>query len=76
MPNRNTERKPQEDQKAEEVERILADYSRASVSLAQLLQDKPSLSDLQRLSIENHMAIVQLHYTYWVRQASKVLRSV
>jgi len=67
----NAERKPTFDE-ADAIEKALAEYSRAAVSLAKLLQENPNLSDFQRLSVENNLAIVQLNYTYWMRLAHKI----
>jgi len=62
----------------EDVEQALTLFSQACVCFAKVLQEGPELSDLQRLSVENNLAIVQLNYTYWVRQLStgKYPRSV
>jgi hypothetical protein len=70
MAHGKAERKPTLDE-GDAIEKALAEYSRAAVSLAKLLQENPNLSDLQRLSVENNLAIVQLNYTYWMRQAHK-----
>ena len=53
-----------------DVEQALAEFSRAAIALAKILQEGPELSHLQRLSVENNLAIVQLNYTYWTRQLS------
>jgi len=54
----------------EEVAAALIAFSQSSFALARLLQRGVQLSDIDRLSIENNLAIVQLHYSVWVRQFS------
>jgi hypothetical protein len=43
-------------------------FTQSSFSLARLFQKGVQLTDADRLSIENNLAIVQLHYSVWVRQ--------
>ena len=71
----NPQRKPLT-MSEEEAEQSLSDFSKACVSVAKMLQEGPSLSDLERLSIENHLAIVQLNYACWVRQFGRKPHSV
>ena len=52
----------------EEVAAALIAFSQSSFALARLLQRGVPLSDTDRLSIENNLAIVQLHYSVWIRQ--------
>ncbi|HSF65941.1 MAG TPA: hypothetical protein VLA67_00770 [Nitrospiraceae bacterium] len=52
----------------EEVAAALIAFSQSSFALAKLLQRGIQLSDIDRLSIENNLAIVQLHYSVWIRQ--------
>ena len=52
----------------EEVAAVLIAFSQSSFALARLLQRGVQLSDIDRLSIENNLAIVQLHYSVWIRQ--------
>jgi hypothetical protein len=52
----------------EEVTAALKEFSHSSFTLARLLQRGVTLTDIERLSIENNLAIVQLHYSVWVRQ--------
>jgi hypothetical protein len=52
----------------EEVTAALNEFSQSSFTLARLLQRGVTLTDTDRLSIENNLAIVQLHYSVWVRQ--------
>ena len=52
----------------QEVRQTLSDFNRVCESIAKMLQEGPALSDQERLSVENHIAIVQLNYGYWVRQ--------
>lgn len=52
----------------EEVAAALIAFSQSSFALARLLQRGVQLSDIDRLSIENNLAIVQLHYSVWIRQ--------
>jgi hypothetical protein len=53
---------------SEEVAEALIAFSQSSFALARLLQRGVQLSDTHRLSIENNLAIVQLHYSVWIRQ--------
>ena len=50
----------------EEVTAALNEFSHSSFTLARLLQRGVTLTDIERLSIENNLAIVQLHYSVWV----------
>jgi hypothetical protein len=43
-------------------------FTQSSFSLASLFQRGVQLTGADRLSIENNLAIVQLHYSVWVRQ--------
>ena len=52
-----------------EVQAALIDLSRSCVTLAKLLQRGANLTDRQRLSIENCLAIVQLNYAVWIRES-------
>jgi hypothetical protein len=52
----------------EDVAKTLAEYTRVCVSVAKMLHDCPHLTDLERLTLENNIAIVQLNFAYWVRQ--------
>jgi hypothetical protein len=52
----------------EEVAAALIAFSQSSFALARLLQSGVQLSDIDRLSIENNLALVQLHYSVWIRQ--------
>ena len=52
----------------EELTAALNEFSQSSFRLARLLQRGVTLTDTDRLSIENNLAIVQLHYSVWVRQ--------
>ena len=52
----------------EEIAAALIAFSQSSFALAKLLQRGIQLSDIDRLSIENNLAIVQLHYSVWIRQ--------
>ena len=51
-----------------DVEAALSDYNQASIALARLLQRGTNLTDIDRLSIENNLAVVQLNYSVWIRQ--------
>ena len=53
---------------AEEVRPVLDAFTQSSSTLARLLQRGVQLTDTDRLSIENNLAIVQLYYSFWVRQ--------
>jgi hypothetical protein len=53
---------------SEEVAAALSAFSQSSFALARLLQRGVQLNDTDRLSIENNLAIVQLHYSVWIRQ--------
>ena len=55
-----------------EVETALRDFNESCITLASLLQGGANLTDLDRLSIENHLAIVQLNYSVWVRKSQVV----
>jgi hypothetical protein len=52
----------------EEVAAALIAFSQSAFALARLLQRGVQLSDIDRLSIENNLALVQLHYSVWIRQ--------
>jgi hypothetical protein len=71
--NEPPERDSQHD---EDIAKELADFSRVCVSMAKRLQEGPPLSHLDRLSVENNIAVVQLNYTYWVRKFSDKPHSV
>jgi len=51
-----------------EVTAAINAFTQSSFALARLLQRGVQLSDTDRLSIENNLAIVQLHYSVWIRQ--------
>ena len=55
-----------EEEEEEEVAAALIAFSQSSFALARLLQRGVQLSDIDRLSIENNLAIVQLHYSVWI----------
>lgn len=55
----------------EEITAALNAFSQSSFALARLLQQGVQLTDRDRLSIENNLAIVQLHYSVWVRRLRK-----
>jgi hypothetical protein len=52
----------------DEIAKTLAEFNRACVTLAKMLEDGPSLYYLHRLTIENSIALVQHNYEYWVRE--------
>ena len=52
----------------EDIAKTLAEFSRVCVAVAKMIQEGPGLSHLDRLTIENNLAVVQLNYTYWVRK--------
>jgi hypothetical protein len=52
-----------------EAEAALRDFTQSSIALARLLQRGARLTDLERLSIENNLAIVQLNYAVWMRKS-------
>lgn len=54
-----------------EVEAALKDFTQSSIALARLLQRGAKLTDLERLSIENNLAIVQLNYSVWMRKSDE-----
>ena len=60
----------------EEIAKELADFSRVCVSMAKRLQEGPPLSHLERLTVENNLAVVQLNYSYWIRKFSDKPHSV
>lgn len=51
-----------------DVAAVLNAFTQSSFYLARLLQRGVPLTDIDRLSIENNLAIVQLHYSVWARQ--------
>lgn len=51
---------------------VLAEFEKSIKALAQLLNRDPDLDDEDRVSIENHLQIVQMAYTVWThRKASR-----
>lgn len=60
----------------EDIAQTLAEFSRVCVAVAKMIQDGPGLSHLDRLTIENNLAVVQLNYTYWVRKFADKPHSV
>lgn len=53
-----------------QVEFALKEYTQASVALARLLQRGAELSDVERLTIENNLAVVQLNYAVCIRKSN------
>ena len=60
----------------EDVAKTLAEFSRVCVAVAKMIQEGPGFSHLDRLTIENNLAVVQLNYTYWVRKFADKPHSV
>lgn len=60
----------------EDIAKTLAEFSRVCVAVAKMIQEGPGLSHLDRLTIENNLAVVQLNYTYWVRKFADKPHSV
>ncbi len=60
----------------EDVAKTLAEFSRVCVAVAKMIQEGPGFSHLDRLTIENNLAVVQLNYTYWVRKFDDQRRTV
>ena len=54
-----------------EVEAALKQYTQASMALATLLSRDAELSDLERLTIENNLAVVQLNYAVCIRKSNQ-----
>ena len=52
----------------DESDRILIEFTKSCVAVAKMLKNGIKLTDAERLSIENNIALVQLHYTLWVQQ--------
>jgi hypothetical protein len=55
----------------ENVAAVLKDYTQASIALVQLLRKGADFTELDRLTLENNLAIVQLYYAVWMRELSK-----
>ena len=53
-----------------EVAAALNEFSHSCIALARLLQRGARITDVERLSMENSLAIVQLNYAVWIRQCS------
>jgi hypothetical protein len=53
----------------EAVTATLGEFSQSCISVARLLQSGAKLTDQERLSLENHMAIIQLNYRVWMRKS-------
>lgn len=56
-----------------EVHEALNDFSESSANLAKVLKGGADLTDMERLSLENNLALVQIHYGIWVR--TKLIRN-
>jgi hypothetical protein len=54
-----------------EVTSRLGEFSQSCLAVAKLLQGGAKLTDQERLSLENHMAIVQLTYAVWTRKSDQ-----
>ena len=51
----------------EDVGKILAEFTHSCAAITRILHDGTSLSDEDRLRLENNLAIVQVNYSNWVR---------
>ena len=60
----------------EDIAKTLAEFSRVCAAVAKMIQEGPGFSHLDRLTIENNLAVVQLNYTYWVRKFADKPHSV
>ena len=49
------------------IDAILKDYDQSCHYLVDLLKSGANLTDKHRLTIENTLAMIQLHYGVWVR---------
>ena len=49
----------------EEIDKALSEFGQSCMTMAAFLQNDPVLSRIQQLYLENHLTIVQLHYTLW-----------
>ena len=56
-----------------EVAAALKEFSHSCVALAKLLQSGTNLTEVQRLTIDNSLAIVQLNYAVWNRQCKEII---
>jgi hypothetical protein len=54
-----------------EVASALGEFNHSCIVLAKLLQSGVNLTDEERLSLENHLAVVQLNYAVWTRQCQR-----
>ena len=52
----------------DESDQILIEFRKSCVAVAKMLKNGIKLTDAERLSIENNIALVQLHYALWVQQ--------
>jgi hypothetical protein len=57
---------------AENLSETLEQYTQACVAVAKLLNSGAELSESQRLSLENNLAIIQLNYRLWLRVRQRV----
>lgn len=62
---------PNYNPKPDEVASGLDEFNRSCVVLAKLLQSHIELTDEERLSLENHLAVVQLNYAVWTRRSQR-----
>lgn len=51
----------------ENVEKILAEFTHSCAAITRMLHDGANLSNEDRLSLENNIAIVHVNYSNWVR---------
>jgi len=54
-----------------EFEQALTAFTESCANLAKALKAGPPISDMDRLSLENNLALVQIHYSTWLREAKK-----
>jgi len=57
---------------AENLSETLEQYIQACIAVAKLLNSGADLSEPERLSLENNLAIVQLNYRLWLRVRQRV----
>ena len=53
------------------IDAVLKDYAESCHHLVDLLKSGANLTDAHRLTLENNLAMIQLHYGVWLRQRAK-----
>jgi hypothetical protein len=50
------------------TDRILSDFGKCSMALAQKLEEEPQIGLIEQVFIENHIHIIQSAYSSWKRR--------